>query len=397
MFVPLKGMTVVDLTHVWAGPQCTLILAALGAKVIKVENRKSPDRWRGPVNGTDTWHRYADGTPGDEPLNRNALFNSINMNKKDITLNLKAKEGKIILEGLLEKADILVENFRPGVLGRLGFSFDALKKINNKLIILSLSGFGATGPYKMYSAFGSTLDPVAGMSALNSYDGKIPSLCGISVCDPIGAIGAVSALLSELLRQRKDGKRTFKWLDVSLYEPSVVTIMQTVIEFLEKGGKNLGAQQETAYMIDEFFPCKGDDEWVAITVENQKGIDDLKKIIGCKRDCGIDNLRIAVRSWTAKNDKHKVTEILQKMGIATGPVQSPKDIIQDAHLNGRGFWQKINHPKAGMRLHASLPIMINGRRIIYSTPAPCLGEHNKEVLRELGYKSIEALKEEGVI
>ena len=396
MYTPLKGITVVDLSHVWAGPQCTSILAGLGASVIKIENPKTPDRWRGPVNGSDPWHRYADGVPGQEPLNRNALFNSINLNKKDITLNLKTSKGKNILEGLLKKADLLVENFRPGVLERLGFSIDALKKINDKLIVLSLSGYGATGPYRMYSAYGSTLDPMAGMSALNSYDGETPSLCGISVCDPIGAIGGVCAVLSEILRQKEKGKRTFKWLEVSQYESSVLTLMQSVMEFIEKDMQCV-IQKNTSYIIDEFYPCQGDDEWVAITIRNENEINNLRELIGYKVESGIDDLRNALRNWTSRNDKNTLTEVLQKNGIAAGPVQSPKDIINDTHLNARGFWQKINHPKAGVRLHASIPIMINGERIKYSTPAPCLGEHNEEVLGGLGYQNMDDLKAEGVI
>src|ERR1035437_7193265 len=195
----LTGFRVLDLTTLWAGPYATRLLADLGAEIIKVEG---PDR----SDFNRKMNQYADGDPGDDPLNRSGLFNELNRDKRGIVTNLSEPRGRDLLLRLVEVSDVVAENFTPRVLPNLGLDYETLRSVNPSIILLSLSGFGSTGPYRDFVALGSTIEQVSGLSSITGYSDRGPHRCGVSYGDPVGALYGGLALLAALRRRVGTGE-----------------------------------------------------------------------------------------------------------------------------------------------------------------------------------------------
>ena len=226
--LPLAGIRVMDVTHIVAGPFCSMILADMGAEVIKMESLRVYDSHRGPGSPARGIAAYPDGEPGDEPWNRNGWFNCLHMSKYGVTLELTKNEGRRVFERLVSISDVVIENFRQGSLERLGYTYEELRKHRPDLIYVSMPAFGNTGPWKSYLGYGIGQEQLSGMAHMTGYRGEGPMKSGINHGDPITGSHAAGVLMAALRYRRKTGKGMF--IDVSQQESSVYLMGPEVLD-----------------------------------------------------------------------------------------------------------------------------------------------------------------------
>lgn len=377
--LPLDGVRVVDLTMAWAGPLAVRVLAEHGAEVIKIEGASHLDRWRGgtsPQRGPD---RYPDNDPGDEPWNRNAFFNTQNQNKQSLALDLKSEEGRDIFRRLVATADLVMENFGAGAMGRLGLDYPELVRIRPGLAMVSMPAFGRTGPESTYVAHGPTIEAAAGNVALQGYLGSAPSPSGVLAWgDPVAGItGGVAAMVA-LTYQRLTGKGTH--VDLSHLEAAIPFNFQAFLDFTVNGveRRRMG-NTEGSGVAQGCYPCRGDDQWVAISCPDDEAWTRLSEITGIKGPPTADvDGRIA--AWTAACERDDVVRKLLDAGVPAGAVLSAADLLADPQLLARGFFRTVTHPQSGTHRYPGMPWQPANRPWRAPTPAPLFGEHNDSVL-----------------
>ena len=396
---PLEGVRVLDLTWVWAGPFGSMNLAHLGADVIRVESSVRPDLYRrGPA-----------APEGVEPsLNTNGMFNQWNQGKRSVGVDLRDPRGIEIVKALVAEVDVVFQNFATGVLERLGLSYDVLKAINPRVILASVSGYGQTGPYREYMGYGPATGPLSGLASASGFPGEGPEETGVAMPDPTAGITAAYAVTAALLRRDETG--VGEHLDVTLWEATAALNLDGWMEYALRGTQAERIGNRDPWMAPHgCFPAAGDDEWVTIACTDQ-GFPKLAEIIPGLRDERFatlpsrkqheDELESVVSAWTSELDRWYVTGLLQAQGIAAFPSFTAKDIIEDPHLNARGFVERLEHPEVGARAHTGIPWRLAERPNGVRMPAPQLGGHTDEVLRDvLGFSDaeIEDFRKRGVL
>lgn len=398
----LDGIRIVDLTWVWAGPYCTALLADIGAEVIKVESNKRPDLAR-------HYFIYYDDKPG---TNRAGPYNQINRNKKCCTIDLTQKAGVRLLKRLASISDILVENFSPRVAETLGIGYRALREVKPDIIMLSLPGFGMTGPEKDYLSYGPTLEAVSGITELIGYPDDAPQGFGLAFTDPIASVYGVIAILAALYYRRQTGKG--QHIELSQQEAAISLLPEAVMEYTmnDRIRPRMG-NHDDIMAPHGCYRCQGEDEWVAIAISSDEEWDAFCEAIGnpawCKEEKFSDaykrwknqeELDKLITSWTQQHTHYEVMHILQSAGIAAAPSYNIRELISDPHLKERGFFGQIEHPEVGKRIMYGTPWRLSATPAKIYAPAPLLGQHNDYVFRELlgiSQREINKLVEEGVI
>jgi crotonobetainyl-CoA:carnitine CoA-transferase CaiB-like acyl-CoA transferase len=393
---PLTGLKVVDLTHVMAGPTCTLMLADMGAEVIKIE--KTP-------KGDDT--RYSVPPKiGDEA----ASFLMMNRNKRGVVIDLKTKGGAAILRKLIAKADVLVENFAPGVLERLGFGYEAMHKEFPGLIYCSLSGFGRTGPYKERRGF----DLVAqAMSGIMSFTGERPDgppvKCGAPLSDITAGILAALGILAAYTNKLKTGKG--QWVETSLYEAALVqTYWQSAIALATGvAPKAMGSAHPLNAPYQAF---EASDGWIVVGGANQKhwglmleamGLSELAQdqrfSTGADRMAHLKELEAELSKRYREKPAQYWLDELDKRGVPCGPVMNMLQALSDPQTLARDMVVEVEHATLGPVKTMGLPIKFSETPGKVRSGAPLYGQHTREVLREYGFdeQEIRQLEEEGAI
>ena len=396
---PLEGVRVLDLTWVWAGPFGSMNLAHLGADVIRVESSVRPDLYRrGPA-----------APEGVEPsLNTNGMFNQWNQGKRSVGVDLRDPRGIEIVKALVAEVDVVFQNFATGVLERLGLSYEVLKAINPQVILASVSGYGQTGPYREYMGYGPATGPLSGLASASGFPGEGPEETGVAMPDPTAGITAAYAVTAALLRRDQTG--VGEHLDVTLWEATAALNLDGWMEYALRGTQAERIGNRDPWMAPHgCFPAAGDDEWVTIACTTQgfaklaeivPGLKDERFASLASRKQHEDDLESVVSAWTSELDRWYVTGLLQAQGIAAFPSFTAKDIIEDPHLNARGFVERLEHPEVGARAHTGIPWRFAERPNGVRMPAPQLGGHTDEVLRDvlgLGGAEIEDLRERGVL
>lgn len=391
---PLEGVRVIELTTAWAGPMSGRVLAYLGAESIHVEAPNRVNSWRlnkdrpNPVN-------FPNHEPGDRWYDRSFLFNSQNVNKLSCILNLKTEEGQATLRRLVAVADVLICNFRPGTLRKLGLDYDSLTAIKPDIIVAELPAFGVTGPMSSYAALGPTMEMAAGMSAMIGYPGGQPEVTGPSYLDPIGGFNAAAAILTALIHRQQTGEG--QYVEV----PQVEAAMQLIGAEILKAGETGDDPEPNGNRVrfaspHDAFPTRGEDQWIAIAAldegqwrrlcdvmgQAELAEDTRFSDLGRRRD-NEDELTRIIADWTSAQDKHELAERLQAVGIAAAPVQTPKDVAEDPYLAHRGFFTELDHPDAGRHRHPSLPIHLSATPGAQVRSAPPFGWHNRHVLENI--------------
>ncbi|HNM77345.1 MAG TPA: CoA transferase [Tepidiformaceae bacterium] len=394
---PLAGIRVLDLTRVWSGPVATRMLADLGAEVIKIEHPGS----RGPLG--------PDGGAAQN-WNRNGLFNELNRNKKSIAIDLAAPGARDTFLALAERCDLVIENFSPRVMGNLGIDFETLSARNPRIVMVSMPGYGLTGPMRDGVAYGTTIDSESGTASVIGYPGEGPMRMGVAFPDYVAGIHAAGASVAALVDRARSGSG--QHVDLSQFEsisafmgPAVVEWQLTGVRPPRMGNRCPGAVPSGIY------PCL-DDRWIAINVQSDgqwARLCDLMRrndLAGARLSTADgrlrwhDDLDAAISAWTATREAPALMDELQAAGIAAGQVLSGPELFADRQSRARGFFVELEHPLVGRHEYPGLPFSIAGVTTEGWTDAPCLGEHNASVLASLlGYDdaAIAALYEAGAI
>ncbi|CAM3550028.1 formyl-CoA transferase [Rouxiella silvae] len=380
MTLPLEGLRVVEMGQLIAGPLAGRMLADFGAEVIKIEAPEKGDplrKWRMLHQGTSVWWAVQ------------------SRNKRSITLDLKQPEGQKIALDLLSKADILIENFRPGTLEKWGMSWETLHQLNPKLVVLSVSGYGQTGPYRDRPGFGVIGEAMGGLRFLSAEPGRTPVRVGISIGDSLSALhGVIGILLA--LRHREQGGQG-QQIDVALYE-SVFNMMESLIpeysafnHIRQPAGSSLpGIAPTNAYK------CR-DGKYALIAGNGDTIFQRLMQVIN-RSDLAIDpalahndgrvaqveKLDAAISEWASNYNLHEVLASLHEGGIPAGKIYDASDIARDPHYQARDMLlQGTLSDGTPVTLPGIVPKLLSTPGSV-RTPAPALGEHTDEVLDELG-------------
>ena len=403
---PLNGIRVLDLTHVWAGPLAARILSDLGAELIKIESPLA----RGPREPTvEPLAGWLGGEPGEEPWNNMATIVKLARNRKSVCINLKRGAGKQLFLKLVEQADVVIENFSARAMPSLGLSYDVMTQHNPRLIYVSMPGYGSSGPYKDWVAFGPTVEPMTGFTQMFGYSPEEPRNTAMALMDPIAGTSATNAVLTALRQRENDGKG--KFVELSLHEAGVSFNGPWLIDHqfgLE--GQSLG-NAHPEMCPHGVYRCRdaghGDDaDWIAIACENDDAWSRLSHVLGCPdmsswdlemRRNQADSIDEQIGKWTSRFDKHEAAEMLQEHGIASGPVSTAPELLCEPQAVDRNFF--VNYERFDTPIPGN-PIRMAGLDSLQWTPCPRLGEHNKLVLQDwlgLASEDVEGLLSDGII
>ncbi len=393
----LTGIRVVDLTNNQAGPSCGQMLAWLGADVIKVEE---------PAKGDPARHTLKDRPDADS-----LFYLSFNANKRSLTLNLKHTRGKEVFRSLLQRADVLLENFGPGVIERLGFGYPVLRELNPRLVFASIKGFGSYGPYRDYKSYEPIAQAMGGaMSVTGSADGP-PTYMWPSIGDSGTGMHCVIGILAALMQRHATGEG--QQVEVSMQD-AVVNLIRVSLRDHQRLGK---AMERTGNQLGAGVPgttyrCApgGPNDYVFVFVQQQMwhpllraiGRDDLvgdeHYETGEARWRNKDAVDALVEGWTSKRSKHEVMQILAGAGVPCGACLDTGEVLSDPHLRERQMIVEVEHPVRGTYVTVGNPIKLSASPTAI-TPSPLLGQHRHEILRDLGYSDadIDALAGDGAI
>jgi crotonobetainyl-CoA:carnitine CoA-transferase CaiB-like acyl-CoA transferase len=409
--LPLQGLRVLDFTQAWAGPMSARALAFLGAEVIKIENGARLDSWRGPAVGVNDPASYPDRSGGERPYDRNALFNTQNHDKKSICLDLKSLGGQDIARRLAAKCDVVLANFSPHALAKLGLGYEALSRDNPKLVMVEMPAFGNDGPWSSHVGMGKTMEAAAGMASLIGYGDGEPVLTGPAYLDPIGGLHGASAVLTALAERNRTGLG--QYVEVAQVEAAMHWIGEYILQTGRTGEVfRADGNRRPDMAPHDAFPCSGEDQWMVIACPDDEtwgrlvlatGVRDLtdaKFAALAGRIAHAETLKASLSAWTRVRNKHEATELLQAAAVPAAPVNSGADVWRDPFLRSRGFIQELTHPAAGTAEYPGLAYRLSRTPGAIRSPAPCFAEHTHAVLGGLlglSHAEIDALVEAGVV
>lgn len=396
----LAGVRVVDFTWIGAGSYTTKLLADLGADVIKIESAARLDTLR-------VTKPFKDGKPG---VNRSGYFADRNSSKRSITLNLKTARGLDLVKRLIADADLVTNNFTPGVMEKLGLGYETLKALSPRLVFAAMSMQGASGPQKDDLGYGLTIAALTGLQHMTGLPDRQPAGTGTNYPDHIPNPGhAAFAILAALRHQRRTGQG--QSIDLAQMESTLAMTGPSLMNYLVNGvvdGRHGNARP--GHAPSGVYPCMGNDRWIAIEVCSEAQWTALARTLdlpmpdewrgadGRLRQREAIDAEVARR--TARRGMMPLARALQEAGVPAGPVYDARDVTQDAQLDHRGHWVTLDHPEMGPSTYNAAPYRFSGATFAPTSPAPLLGQHTDEVCREvlgLDDAAIERLRADGVL
>ncbi|MEW9670095.1 CaiB/BaiF CoA transferase family protein [Ammoniphilus sp. 3BR4] len=394
--LPLEGMKVLDMTQVMAGPYCTMVLGDLGAEVIKIER----------IPGGDDTRRMGPFVNGES-----ACFMMINRNKKSVTLNLKEEAGKRIFMELAQKADVIIENYRPGVVKSLGIDYEAVSAVNPGIIYCSISGYGQTGPYSHKGGFDIMAQGMSGLMSMTGEPGGRPVKAGIAMNDISAGVTALYSVLAAYIHKQKTGEGQF--VDVSLVESGLAwSVWESAAYFGEgtvpqkTGSRHRVSAPYQAYRSRDGYVLVGGanqrnwEKFCMNVVEKPEWIEDPRFREPKDRIRHVDELEACIEEVLIKETTQYWVDLLEKAGVAGGPINTYDQALADPHILARGMVQEFEHPIAGRMKTLGIPAKMSRTPGQIRKPAPLLGQNTDEILSlELGLseEEIRQLREAKII
>jgi crotonobetainyl-CoA:carnitine CoA-transferase CaiB-like acyl-CoA transferase len=399
--LPLSGVRVLDLSMGWAGPLAGRHFADLGAEVVKVESCTHFDWWRafdGPL----------DGDP--PPYETKPSFLMVNRNKHGITLDLKAEAGKALVRKLAVKSDVMIENYAPGVLDKLGVGAREMVRVKPDLVCVGMGAFGAKGPWRSFRAYGSTVEQASGLPFANGEPADPPTMQHVAYGDPIAGIyGAIAALTALYGRNKNGGGAIIDLGQVEcLFQLGADAIVAQSVQ--SEPLKREGSRHPLS-ALRVVSPSNADKRWFAVAVETLVQWNALARAIG-RNDLVAEKtdlatlkrqelaMEAAVQSWGAQRSAAEACAALQAAGVSAGPVYASVDLLDDPQLKQSGFWRRADRKYIGNHVIPHAPYLLDGKRLPLRNSSPTLGEHNTLVLRDdlgLSQRELDQLSADGVI
>jgi formyl-CoA transferase len=399
---PLSGVVVLDLTRYLAGPYCTLLLGGLGADVIKIEPPGKGDLHRRfPPFGGPQGASYQQQTADDMGV---TLLHRAR-NKKSITLDLYHPEGRELFKALCRKADVVVENYSPGVMNEMGVSYPVLKEVHPGLILCSVSGFGQTGPLREWRAYDPVIQSMSGIASVTGFPDRPPVRCGAAISDTVAPLFAVIGILAALRRREHTGAG--EWVDVAMLDTSFF-LLPELLEYLNGGQepRRRGNSHAAGTPLNT-YPTR--DGFVTIAVATDKNWECLLAALGredLKADARFatplsrrEHIRVIdelVTDWMAQRSTAEAVTVLQQHEVPAGPVHTLPELLTHPHLQARHMVIDLEHPVTGPIPGAKgfgMPIRFIEHPLQFDQPAPLLGAHNEEIYKNVLGVSDAALEE----
>ncbi|MBV7507086.1 CoA transferase [Bacillus sp. sid0103] len=384
---PLHQLKIVDLSRVLAGPYCTMILGDMGAEVIKIESVDVGDETRG-------W-----GPPFVE--GESAYYLCANRNKQGITLNLKTPQGLEILKKLVSDADVVVQNFKPGTLERLGFGYEEMKKANEGIILASISGFGATGPYSQLPGYDYIIQAMSGlMSITGERDGQ-PAKVGVAIADVLTGLFTCIGILGAIQHRSRTGEG--QEIDISLFDSQLAALVNVASNYLCSGmvperlgnaHPNIVPYQVFAANDGDFIIAVGNDrqyrKLATLLEEEALLIDQYKKNSG--RLQKKEDLEKIISAKIKTKSRAEWKELLDEAGIPNGPINNVKEALDSEQAIAREMVVKVEHPTVSNLMLVGSPLKFSITPVKIDTHPPLHSEHTEKVLMKLGYSKHEIVK-----
>ena len=410
---PLDGLRVLDFGWVAVGPVIGSLLAEMGAEVIKIESSRRLDYCRLLPPTPSVRREQPDRAPVAADLDMVSMFHNYNRGKLGITVDLRHPGAPALLRRLVARSDVVLENFSPGVLRRIGLHYEALREIRPDLVMISCSAAGQDGPWSELKTFAPSLSSLAGLEVLIGYPGeRVLGALAYGYADPSNAHHGALAVLAALWHRQRTGQG--QYIDMSQLEATVGLTVEPLMDWF-MNGRVWGRQgnDHLSMAPHGHYPCRGDDAWVSIAVEDDGAWTRLVAALGdvpwareprfaalAGRRAHLAELDARLAEWTRERTGWEATEILQRAGVAAFPVYGLDEQAADPHFQARGLMARPEHPRIGpMQVYAH-PIKLGATPGGVTATAPMLGEHNDHVFRELlglSAVEIERLRAEGVI
>ncbi|MET0830482.1 MAG: CoA transferase [Microbacterium sp.] len=403
MSKPLTGIRILDLTHWWSGPEATAVLAALGADVIKVEAMQRPDSSRAlrarDIENDPVW------------FERSSVFNGANAGKRGITLDLNSPAGRDVFIRLVAESDIVINNFSARVMANLGFAHTDLSAINPHIVSVDMTSFGLSGPWRDLVGFAYVFEQLSGAAGLTGYQDGPPATLGGASDPTAGYISALAVLAGLAARDQSGESQHF---DISQTEAMSSLLGASIVEAQLSGAlPQRRGNRHPQWAPHNVYRCAGEDEWVAIAVRDDEDWNHFVDTLGRPewatdpaletapgRKAAEDELDQRIGAWTASRDKSAVASVLWRAGVPAGELLDAGELEGDAQLQARETFQFFRREPMGEIALPVAPLRMSGVDLNYERPAPLLGQHNAEVLREilgLSDAEIAALEADDVI
>jgi CoA:oxalate CoA-transferase len=377
--LPLSGVTVVDLGQVYQGPYCSLLMARAGAEVIKVE----------PLGG-ESARRRAQLSPG-----ASLPFAMLNSDKKSVTLNLKSDDGRMLLTKMVRRSDVLLENFAPGVMNRLGLGYAALSKVNPRLVYASGTGYGLSGPDRDRLAMDLTVQAMSGVMSVTGFPDGPPLKAGPAIADFLGGAHLYGAIVTALFERERTGRG--RLVEVAMEEAVYPTLASNLgllhsdgDDAVVRTGNRHGGLAIAPYNV---YPasdghvaliCNGDGHWrdLALAMGRPELADDPRFSSNAERCRNVAGVDAAVEAWTRTRTRADLFEIARQSRLPCAPVRTLAEVMNDPHMHERGMLNWIDHPQLGRVVLPDSPLRFHGATAPPLTPSRDLGADNAAVFRD---------------
>ena len=385
--LPLSGVRMLEITANWAGPLAARYLADLGAEVIKIEAPRRPATRAVRYPGADPFRRH---------YNRSAYFNKFNRNKLGIALDLTHADGRELFLRLVEQSDVVLENNSPRVMRNFDLEYPVLKKANPRIIMVSISGFGQTGPDRDYVAYGANIEASCGLAAATGYpDDDRPYRTMLFYADPVTGGHAAIAIIAALHYRARTGNG--QYVDMSLHENGITFFPENLIEYTTTGNLTpRRGNRHARFAPQGCYQTMGNDSWIVLTVRSLDEWKALTEVLGrpdlwdhadlreaSGRMSRHDELDTAISDWTSQYDHNEAAAMLQRAGVPAGPVLANWELVSNPHLHARGFYVPIEHPDMGVFPYPGMPWKLSETPGQIRAASPLFGQHTRQVFQDI--------------